>query len=70
MPWIVGAILVVIALIAVNVANDLETDQSSGQCWTKCTWLTERVCSTNERIGFCFPSWGCGDGQPCGDRNR
>lgn len=65
--WIILAALVVIAIIAVNVANDNETDQSGDQCWTKCSWFTERVCGTNEKIGLCFFSWGCGDGQPCGE---
>lgn len=64
---IIGIIVIIIAIVVINAANDAETNQCQEECCSKCTWFQERVCETDERIGWCFFSWGCGDQHPCGD---
>ncbi len=66
-------ILVVVAIIVINIANDAESDASPRDrniCFTKCVWLQEHECGSNRRLGWCFPTWGCGDGigaHTCGE---
>jgi len=67
MKALLAALAIIITIIVINIANDAETNQCQQECCSKCTWFQERVCSTNERIGWCFFSWGCGDNYPCGN---
>lgn len=75
MKILIGIAILIVVIIVVNVANDFESGgdgtATNPICSTKCTWLREKNCETNEAIGWCFPSWGCGDGigqHPCTDR--
>jgi hypothetical protein len=69
----IGGLIVVVALIGVfvivNVANEFETGGTRAgpgvtqqTCSTKCTWFREKRCEDGQDIGWCFPTWGCGDG--------
>ncbi|MHB1187559.1 hypothetical protein [Thiobacillus sp.] len=67
----IGAVIVVALIVGVivSVANEFESGGTGdpadpftqGACSTKCTWLREKNCENNRDIGWCFPTWGCGD---------